>query len=135
MFHGIDYEKRRTTSDKHGLLSEEMLQEKTSEEIVRAIKAHNAILTKIQPESRMEKDLIASDAVSGLLVACSLVMPSEKLAQVKVENAFKKFRDKDFARGASRNRILICEETGFVMNDFLEIALETLKGPAQQMGL
>ena len=44
----------------------------------------------------MEKALIASDAVSGLLVACALVMPSKKLKDVKPETVIKKFKDKDF---------------------------------------
>jgi predicted hydrolase (HD superfamily) len=83
----------------------------------------------------MEKALIASDAISGLLVACALVMPSKKLADVKVETVIKKFRDKDFARGAERERILICEEIGIPREKFFEIALDGLKNVAAEIGL
>jgi predicted hydrolase (HD superfamily) len=83
----------------------------------------------------MEKALIAADAISGLLVACALVMPSKKLADVKVETVSKKFKDKDFARGAERERILICEEIGLPREKFFEIALNGLKNVAPQIGL
>jgi predicted hydrolase (HD superfamily) len=87
------------------------------------------------PETRMEKALGACDAISGLLVACALVMPSKKLADVKIESVAKKFKDKDFARGAERDRILVCEEIGIPKEKFFEIALEELKTAANQIGL
>jgi predicted hydrolase (HD superfamily) len=83
----------------------------------------------------MEKALTACDAISGLLVACALVMPSKKLADVKVETVAKKFKDKDFARGADRDRILVCEEIGLTRNRFFEIALNGLKAVAADVGL
>ena len=135
LLHDIDYEKTETTPEKHGLLSEEMLKGAVSEETIRAIKTHNAAYTGVQPESRMEKALIASDAVSGLLVACALVMPSKKLVDVKIESVIKKFKDKDFARGADRTRIMVCEEIGIPRDKFLEMALEGLKVSASQIGL
>jgi predicted hydrolase (HD superfamily) len=87
------------------------------------------------PETRMEKALIACDAISGLLVACALVMPSKKLADVKVESVAKKFKDKDFARGADRERIVVCEEIGVSRERFFEIALNGLRSTARQIGL
>jgi len=68
-------------------------------------------------------------------VACALVMPSRKLADVKVESVAKKFRDKDFARGADRERILVCEEIGIPREKFFKIALEGLKAKASDVGL
>ncbi|MEM2118926.1 MAG: HDIG domain-containing protein [Candidatus Bathyarchaeia archaeon] len=135
LLHDVDYEKTETTPEKHSLLAEEILKESVPEEIVRAIKTHNSKHTGIPAESPMEKALTACDAVSGLLVACALVMPSKKLADVKVETVAKKFKDKDFARGADRERILVCEEIGLPRDKFLEIALEGLKKVASDIGL
>jgi len=135
LLHDIDYEKTEATPEKHSLLAEEILKELVSDEIIRAIKTHNFKHTGVLPETRMEKALVASDAVSGLLVACALVMPSKKLADVKVETVAKKFRDKDFARGADRDRILVCEELGLPREKFFEIALNGLKESAAQIGL
>jgi len=135
LLHDIDYEETEANPEKHSLLAEEILKGLVHEEIIRAIKSHNFEHTGVKPESRMEKALIACDAISGLLVACALVMPSKKLADVKVETVTKKFKDKDFARGADRKRILLCEEIGFSKEKFFEVALEGLKEIASEIGL
>lgn len=135
LLHDIDYEKTEATPERHSLLTEEILKGLVPEVLIKAIKAHNFRHTGVMPETRMEKALIASDAISGLLVACALVMPSKKLADVKVETVAKKFKDKDFARGAERERILVCEEIGIPREKFFEIALNGLKTVASKIGL
>ena len=135
ILHDVDYEKTEATPEKHSLLAEEILKGVVPDELIKAIKTHNFKHTGVMPETRMEKALIASDAISGLLVACALVMPSKKLADVKVETVSKKFKDKDFARGAERERILICEEIGIPREKFFEIALNGLKSVAAEIGL
>jgi hypothetical protein len=136
LLHDIDYEKTESNPEKHGLLSEEFLTNfNVPEEVVRAIKAHNFPHTGTQPESKMEKALIACDAISGLLVACALVMPSKKFAEVSVDTVAKKYRDKSFARGVERERILFCEEFGIPKNKFFEIALDGLRSVSSKIGL
>jgi putative nucleotidyltransferase with HDIG domain len=135
MLHDVDYEKTEATPEKHSLLAEGILKGFVPDELIRAIKTHNFKYTGVMPETRMEKALIASDAISGLLVACALVMPSKKLEDVKVETVSKKFKDKDFARGAERERILVCEEIGIPREKFFEIALNGLKSVAAEIGL
>ncbi len=135
LLHDVDYEKTEATPEKHSLLAEEILKGLIPDELIKAIKSHNFLHTGVKPETKMEKALIASDAISGLLVTCALVMPSKKLADVKVETVAKKFKDKDFARGAERERILICEEIGIPREKFFEIALSGLKGVAAEIGL
>jgi len=135
LLHDIDYEKTEKTPEKHCILAEEILKELVPEELIRAIKAHNFQYTHIKPETKMEKALIACDAISGLLVACALVMPSKKLADVKVKTVAKKFKDKDFARGADRERILFFEEIGIPREKFFETALNGLKNVSSEIGL
>ncbi|MEM3161782.1 MAG: HDIG domain-containing protein [Candidatus Bathyarchaeia archaeon] len=135
LLHDIDYEKTEATPEMHSLLASDILGETVPAEVLRAIKAHNFKYTGIKPENRLEKALIACDAISGLLVACALVMPSKKLRDVKVETVAKKFKDKDFARGADRERILLCEEIGIPKEKFFELALESLKKIAHEIGL
>jgi putative nucleotidyltransferase with HDIG domain len=135
LLHDIDYEKTEATPEKHSLLAEEILKGAVPDDIIRSIKTHNHKYTGVMPETRMDKALIASDAISGLLVACALVMPSKKLVDVKVETVAKKFKDKDFARGAERERILVCEEIGIPRDKFFEVALNGLKNAATEIGL
>ena len=135
LLHDIDYEKIGDAWEKHGVLAGEILNDMVSEEVKRAIKAHNFERTSVTPESRMEKALICCDAISGLLVACGLVMPTKKLAEVKVKTVKKKFKDKDFARGADRERILFCEKIDVPRERFFEIALDGLREYAAEIGL
>lgn len=106
-----------------------------SEELIRTIKVHNSVHTGVKPETRMEKALIASDSISGLLMACALGMPSKKLADVKPETFAKKFKDKDFATGADREGIMACENIEIPKEKFFELALTGLKMAASQIGL
>ncbi len=135
LLHDVDFEKTEKTPEKHGLLAEEILEGKCPREVIHAIKAHNSQNTKVTPETKMEKALIACDAISGLLIASALVMPSKKLKDVKVESVMRKFKDKDFARGADRNRIALCEEIGIPKEKFVEIALNGIMSVAEEIGL
>lgn len=135
LLHDVDYEKTEAVPEKHSLVAEGILKGLVSDEIIRAIKAHNAEYSRVMPENRMEKALIACDAISGLLVACALVMPSKKLADVRAETVAKKFRDKDFARGAGRERIVVCEEIGVPKERFFEVSLNGLRSIAAEIGL
>ncbi|MEM3922574.1 MAG: phosphohydrolase, partial [Nitrososphaerota archaeon] len=67
------------------------------------------------------------DAASGLIIAAALVMPSKKLEEVSVETLKKKFKQKDFARNVSRERIMFCEQVGLSLDEFLELSLGALK--------
>ncbi|MDW8045440.1 MAG: HDIG domain-containing protein [Nitrososphaerota archaeon] len=135
LLHDIDYESVEGDMKKHGLVAESILHGKVNDSIIRAIKSHNYVNTCIMPESRMERALISADAISGLIVACALVMPSKRLSEVKVETIVKKFKDKDFARGSDRSRILMCESLGIKKEQFFEIALKALQRIDAELGL
>jgi hypothetical protein len=135
LLHDIDFEETKDYPERHGLKAIELLRGDVPEDVLRAIKAHNHEYTGVEPETTMEKALVASDALSGLLVACALVMPSKKMSEVKIKTIKKKFKDKDFARGADRSRISLCEDIGLTREKFFEIGLEALKGISQQLGL
>jgi len=87
------------------------------------------------PQTSLKKGLIASDAISRLVIACALVMLSKKVEHVKTKKIRKKFRDRGFARGADRGRIALCEELGIEKEDFFQIALKGIQTVSQQIGL
>jgi len=62
-------------------------------------------------------------------------MPSKKVKDVDAKTVFKKFRDKDFARGADRTRIVVCEDLGIPKEAFLEIALKGIQKVSQSLGI
>mgnify|MGYP000400851757 FL=1 len=135
LLHDIDYERTKKDPKRHGLEAESILGDRVPSEVIRAIKAHNFENTGVAPESDLEKALIAADAVSGLVIASALVMPSKKLEEVRVETLERKFKQKDFARSVSRERIRFCEQLGIPLREFLEISLNALKEISSDLGL
>ncbi len=134
LLHDIDYE--IATKEEHGIKACEILKGKVSEEVLEAIKKHNFENNGSgEPETAMEKALIACDALSGLIVATALVMPSKKLEEVKLESLKKKFKQKDFARSVSRERIKLCESLGIPLERFLGLGLGALKSISDELGL
>jgi putative nucleotidyltransferase with HDIG domain len=135
LLHDIDFEETEKIPSEHGLKAEGILKGLVQQDVIEAIKAHNFDYTGIFPESKMAKGLIASDAVAGLLVACALVMPSKRMADVRVETVVKKFREADFARRVDRTRILYCEQLGLDKETFINIALEGLMTISSVVGM
>ncbi|MCS7139590.1 MAG: HDIG domain-containing protein [Candidatus Nezhaarchaeota archaeon] len=135
LLHDLDFEETKESPNEHGLVSARLLEGRVPREVLEAIKAHNYENTGVEPREVMAKALIAADAVSGLIVACALVMPNKKLNELRVSTIEKKFRSKDFARGVDRNRIMMCEQIGLTLNEFFQLSLEALKRIAERLGL
>ena len=132
LLHDIDYE--HVDMREHGIKSAEMLRGLLPEDALHAIMAHNE-MTGVEAKTKLDYALIASDAISGLIVASALVMPDKKLKSVTVKTLKNKFKDKSFARRVDRGKIMYCEKIGFNIEQFFEIALEAMKGVANQLGL
>ena len=64
-----------------------------------------------------------------------IISPSKKLKDVKAESIGKRFKEKDFARKCSRERMLVCEHIGIPKEKFFEIALEAMQGISEELGL
>lgn len=134
ILHDIDFEKCDGLEN-HTLVAKEMLAGVIDEEAIETIMAHNHENTHVALDTPAKKSLVASDAVSGLVVATALVMPSRKLADVRPESLVKKYRTKDFAKGCDRARIAVCESVGIGLEDFLALALEGMKQVSGELGL
>jgi putative nucleotidyltransferase with HDIG domain len=104
LLHDLDYEK---FPEQHCHKTAEILREKGySEEIIRAIMSHGwGICTDVEPQSTMEKTLYAVDELTGLITASALVRPSRSVMDLELSSAKKKYKDKAFAAGASREVI------------------------------
>jgi putative nucleotidyltransferase with HDIG domain len=135
LLHDLDYEKTAKTPEKHGLLTEEILKEKVDEEIIEIIKSHNYQNLNIILKKEESFALIASDALSGLIITTILIMPSKKLKDVKLKSVKKKFKQKDFAKNVSRENILFCEKLDLNLDQFIEIGIEGLKEISNDLGL
>ncbi|MBI5061666.1 MAG: HDIG domain-containing protein [Candidatus Aenigmarchaeota archaeon] len=134
LLHDIDFEKISSPAE-HTLVTEALLKGKIADEMIRSIKSHNFEHTNVKPEKNIEHALIAADAVSGLVVAAALVMPSKKLADVRLDTLKAKFKSKEFARKCDRSKILYCEKFGLPLEKFLELSLAALQEISGELGL
>jgi len=135
LLHDLDYEYTQGEPEKHAKISAQILTGLIPDDALNAIKAHNYMHTDYTPTTSIDKLLIASDAISGLIVAVALVMPSKKLAEVRPETLKNKFNDRSFATGCNRIRIELCLDAGIGVEEFLSISLNVLKQIAGTLDL
>jgi len=135
LLHDLDYDYTKDRPEQHALMTAELIEGLVPDEAIHAILSHNFQHSNVFPEEHLDKALIASDAVSGLLIASALVMPSKSLLEVTPDSVMRKFKDKSFAAGCERKRILLCEEVGFSLQDFISLSLESLQKIHEVLGL
>ena len=85
----------------------EILREKGMDErLVHAVVSHGYLLTvDVQPEHQMEKVLYATDELTGLIGAVVRMLPTKSVQDLQLKSLKKKFKDKKFASGCSREVI------------------------------
>jgi predicted hydrolase (HD superfamily) len=138
LLHDGDYN-NSVPVEKQGVLISENLRSlgfEIPDNIAHAMAAHNWTNTKVEPQSLMDWTIFCGDSLTGLIVACALVLPTKKLSEVTVEMVLKKFENKSFAGGTRREDIKKCEERlGFPLAQFVEISLKAMQGIAPEIGL
>jgi putative nucleotidyltransferase with HDIG domain len=136
LLHDIDYEKTKGDPKLHSKVGSQILREMGfDKEICDAILTHNEA-HGILPLSKMAKALFCLDPLTGLIVAATLVLPSKKLKDLKVENVLNRFKEKSFAKGANREIIKKCEEyLELPLAKFIEITLRAMQEISDQLGL
>ena len=104
LLHDIDFE---MWPEQHCLKAPELLRPAgVGEQMIHAICSHgHKICTDVSPEKEMEKVLFACDELTGLIGAAALMRPSKSTADMELSSVKKKFKDKKFAAGCSRDVI------------------------------
>ncbi|MCD8350359.1 MAG: HDIG domain-containing protein [Planctomycetaceae bacterium] len=125
LLHDIDYEKY---PDEHCKRAAEILQTAGFDDaFIHAVVSHGfGICTDVEPNLYMEKVLYATDELTGLIAAASLMLPTKSVADLKLSSLKKKWKDKKFAAGVSREVIADgCERLGMTLDD---VMIETMQG-------
>lgn len=127
LLHDIDFEKY---PDEHCKKAPELLAEiKAEPELVRAVCSHGyGIVSDIRPEHVMEKILFATDELTGLIGAAARMRPSKSVSDMEVSSLKKKFKDKKFAAGCSRDVIKQgAEMLGWSLDDLFAKTLDAMR--------
>ena len=120
LLHDIDYE---MYPDEHCQKAPELLRSGgVGEDMIHAICSHGyGICSDVKPEHEMEKILYAADELTGLIGAAALMRPSKSVSDMEVKSVKKKFKDKKFAAGCSRDVIRQgAENLGWDLSDLFE---------------
>ena len=120
LLHDVDFE---CYPEKHCKKAPELLNEiGASDDIVHAVCSHGfGICVDIEPIHEMEKVLFATDELTGLIGAATRMRPSKSTMDMELSSLKKKFKDKKFAAGCSRDVIRKgAEMLGWELDDLLQ---------------
>lgn len=135
LLHDIDVELTEDDPSSHSRLGADLARELgASDAMAKAILCHNETHGVLQ-ENLLDKALYCADPLTGLIIAAALVRPDKKLAELTPQSVVKRFGEKRFAAGASREQIALCSELGLDMEEFIALGLEAMQGIADDLGL
>ena len=101
--------------------------------------AHAPSLTGRHPQNLAEWSIFCADSLTGLIVATALVMPTKKLADVKLSSVLKRFlKEPKFAAGTRRDEVKQCEDLrglNIPLDKFIEICLQSMQSVSSTLGL
>ena len=127
LLHDLDFEQ---FPEEHCIRSQQIMRERgVPEPIIHATASHGyGICCDIEPEHEMEKVLYASDELTGLIGAAALMRPSKSVQDMELSSLKKKFKDKKFAAGCSREVITQgAEKLGMTVAELAEKTLQAMK--------
>ncbi len=120
LLHDIDFE---LYPEQHCIKAPELLREGgAGEDMIHAIVSHGyGICCDVEPVHQMEKVLFAADELTGLIGAAVKMRPSKSASDLEVSSLKKKFKDKRFAAGCSRDVIQTgADRLGWTLEELME---------------
>ena len=142
ILHDIDFE---MYPEEHCKKAVELLEKAGAEpEVIHAVCSHGyGECSDVKPEHEMEKVLFACDELTGLIGAAVKMRPSKSVMDLEVKSLKKKFKDKRFAAGCSREIITKgAEQLGWSLEELMEKTIlamrsceENINGELDNLGL
>ncbi len=120
LLHDVDFE---NWPEEHCQKAPDLLAEiNASDDLVHAVCSHGyGICSDVEPVDEMEKVLFAADELTGLIGAAALMRPSKSCKDMEVSSLKKKYKDKKFAAGCSRDIIARgAEQLGWPLEELME---------------
>ena len=140
LMHDFDYErwpnKEHSPTEGHPSAGVAILRERGyPEDVLEAILGH-ATYTGVSRTTRMARALFAVDELTGLITATALVKPSRSVHDVDAKGVRKRMKDKAFARGVSREDIILgAGELGIDLDEHIAFVISAMCAAAEQLGL
>ena len=126
LLHDLDFEQ---WPEEHCVKAKELMErEGLDPALIHAVVCHGyGICSDVEPEHEMEKVLFAADELTGLIGAAALMRPSRSVQDMELKSLKKKFKDKKFAAGCSRETIEKgAQLLGWELDDLLDRTLQAM---------
>lgn len=134
LLHDLDFE---LWPEAHCVKVRELMESRSLDPaLIHAVASHGWGMTgtDAKPEHEMEKVLFAADELTGLIGAAALMRPSKSTQDMELSSLRKKFKDKKFAAGCSRDAIAQgAELLGWELDTLLERTLNAMKATEEQV--
>ena len=127
LLHDIDFE---IYPEEHCKKAPELLRiSGVAEDMIYSICSHGyEICCDVEPKHEMEKVLFAADELTGLIWSAALMRPSKSVMDMELKSLKKKFKDKRFAAGCSRDIIKTgAERLGWELDVLMEKTMEAMR--------
>jgi len=133
LLHDLDWEKH---PDRHPVVAVDHLRDAGyPEEVLHGILAHRSDYTGVEPETELDKVLVACDELSGLVYATCLVRPTG-IDDLKPKSVAKKLKDKTFAAGVSRDEVAHgVELIGLERGEHIQNVIDALRSIGAELGI
>ncbi len=133
LLHDIDFE---LYPEQHCIKAPELLRDGgVGEDMIHAVVSHGyGICCDVEPVHQMEKVLFAADELTGLIGATVKMRPSKSVSDLEVSSLKKKFKDKRFAAGCSRDVIRTgAERLGWTLEELMEKTILAMRASETQI--
>ncbi|MGI8499109.1 MAG: HD domain-containing protein [Gemmatimonadaceae bacterium] len=140
LVHDFDYERwpndAHSPTEEHPAEGVRLLRARGyPEDVLRAILGH-ATYSGVPRDTPMARALFAVDELTGLITATALVRPSRSVHEVDARSVRKKMKDRAFARGVSREDVVLgAEELAVDLDEHIQFVIEAMRGSAAALGL
>jgi putative nucleotidyltransferase with HDIG domain len=133
LLHDLDWEKY---PDEHPLRAVEELRARGyPEEVLHAILAHRSDFTGVEPETTLDRTLVACDELTGLITATALMRPTG-IDDLTSKSVKKKMKDKAFAAGVDREEVRHgAELLGVELDAHIDNVITAMREIADEIGL
>jgi putative nucleotidyltransferase with HDIG domain len=133
LLHDLDWEKY---PDEHPLRGVEALRARGyPDEVVHAILAHRSDFTGVEPETALDRTLVACDEITGLITATALVRPNG-IDDLKPKSVKKKMKDPTFARGVDRDDVQRgADLLGVDLGEHIAKVIAAMREISEELGL
>ena len=140
LIHDFDYERfpnaAHSPTEEHPAQGVRILRERGwPDDILQAILGH-ATYCNVPRETRLAQALFAVDELTGLITATALVKPTKSVHDVDAQSVLKKMKKKEFARGVSREDVILgAQELGVDLERHIQFVIDAMRRSADAIGL